>query len=1339
MDHGKLLSSCQCVTCDAHLDTNCSFRSTVTGATFSLPDNHYEINPDTPCKTKNVVYLITCKKCSIQYVGQTGTLLRTRMGAYRTKIRHKQSGSLVHDHFNLDDHSLSDLKVQILYHVKDGQFKNKSDIQEDLLNMEYYYQSVLCTFYPFGLNDKVETDNIYLKSYDFSLLHCLNTPFFIMPVPEFRKSTKIRGKNRKHSNKVKHSTEEFIRKVDSLISQFRVHQIYLFMRGLSKRFLSDCVNIVTDCSKTFLNDTKNVFLAYMSKFKPVPHKEKTNDAFIKVPFLNKVIEDINFGKIINDDNVRAYLPCKARKFKIRTSLSYGKTIGAALFNYNSALKDLQPCDLKDLDNCDCNENYKEFVYSPHGHVHTGNINIVENSELRSIMKFGAKYREQCYIKPQTIVTTINDSLDAFIKSFSARIKTIPSNFKSWKEIIMEKVRYHLRTTKESRQFTRKVLSQTIVKDYIQQFQKRFVLVPVDKAGNNFAVICRRFYISVLCGELGIHTGNIQGNNVYRYMEGYTTQTVVEKHKKSMKNFGIKIDSDLEKVPLLYWTSKQHKNPYKFRFIAGAYQVSTSPISEDLSLILKCIKTLFKRYSYKIYNRSGISRFWSVDNSKEFLDKINHLGATSIHTFDFSTLYTNLPLDSIYESLESLIIKMFKLSNSNAIFVNKKLGKAYWKDKNPSGNEKEYILSDVLEALKFVLHNSYVQFAGYIFLQILGIPMGGNASPDIADLYLAWCEFVYIEKLVKKDSQLARKFNYNSRYIDDIATPNFKGFGDIAKEIYHKDLILEPSTGSGMSDTFLDLHIRVSSNRFVIGIYHKVDDFAFDVINFPFPSSNIRYSEGPKTFYSQLIRFHRLCNNPKDFLLRLNMTYTKLLERGYTHDSLYRMFLKFNHSKKAHLTYGFASVQKLWEGSKTYCRYVSVNVKSSNSIKKIINPCSVSLLDIHAPICCNYVNLAHPGDENIIGNCTGSTCPVHIPSPKPKSSSCTYPNNSNTSFNESITSNSKIIPSNTTIGEFTVWKLCLDKSAGRYAVDKYRPFGLKNFTGTCCYMNSLIQVLLCISAHDKSNPPDIHILNSKEGKLVKDILSFPLRIKEFTLRSNNTRFYNKPFINKFAIFSSILDGTKEQDVHECFGIIKGILEKGSRTCLLENSADATDDMFTSLPQFWFQHGQKITYVCTNCKLSKDDYELVSEHHLIPVKDANVLDLLVASLKSKENRGNCTNCKNSSYNLSVNFTDHPRILCLLIMRYTYENGITKMNSVPVKISTEISFDNTNYQLISVIHHHRNQNTRHYTSTVKYLKYYHCNDSVVEYQKLGDLEKSQTAYLVMYKQTSKLSITH
>lgn len=177
------------------------------------------------------------------------------------------------------------------------------------------------------------------------------------------------------------------------------------------------------------------------------------------------------------------------------------------------------------------------------------------------------------------------------------------------------------------------------------------------------------------------------------------------------------------------------------------------------------------------------------------------------------------------------------------------------------------------------------------------------------------------------------------------------------------------------------------------------------------------------------------------------------------------------------------------------------------------------------------------------------------------------------------------------------------------------------------------------------------------------------------------------------------------------------------------------MFTSLPQFWFEHRQKVSYICNTCNSTKDDYEIVSEHHLVPLKDATTLKMLSKSLESIENRGTCECCGNYQYTRKVYFTDHPRILCLLIMRYTYENGMTNMNSVPVKISREMLFDNTRYALISVIHHHRTQNTRHYTSTVKYLKYFHINDSVVEYQQIEDLDKSQSAYLVMYRQTDQL----
>ena len=184
----------------------------------------------------------------------------------------------------------------------------------------------------------------------------------------------------------------------------------------------------------------------------------------------------------------------------------------------------------DLDNCNCNERYKDFVYPPHGHVHTGNLNVVENLELRSIMKFGAKYREQCYIKPDTIFSSVDNSLDEFIKSFAVRCKTDVKHFKSWKELIMKKVQQKM-TKLKFRKFSPKVLSNTFVKQYIKQLQERFVIGPVDKASNNFAIICKKFYLSTLCGELGIQSGEIFGNNVYKFMDGYTVETVIENHKK----------------------------------------------------------------------------------------------------------------------------------------------------------------------------------------------------------------------------------------------------------------------------------------------------------------------------------------------------------------------------------------------------------------------------------------------------------------------------------------------------------------------------------------------------------------------------------------------------------------------------------------------------------------------------------------------------------------------------------------------------------------------------------------------------------------------------------------
>ena len=133
------------------------------------------------------------------------------------------------------------------------------------------------------------------------------------------------------------------------------------------------------------------------------------------------------------------------------------------------------------------------------------------------------------------------------------------------------------------------------------------------------------------------------------------------------------------------------------------------------------------------------------------------------------------LDVIYGSLKSLIIKMFANSKSNAILVNSYRKKAFWSNGSSYPGYREYTIDELLEALEIILFDTYIQFNGTVFKQILGIPMGGNASPFIADLYLSWCEYCYVTKLTKTDYNLAKILSYYCRYLDDICTVNLKDF------------------------------------------------------------------------------------------------------------------------------------------------------------------------------------------------------------------------------------------------------------------------------------------------------------------------------------------------------------------------------------------------------------------------------------------------------------------------------------------------------------------------------------------------------------------------------------
>ena len=70
---------------------------------------------------------------------------------------------------------------------------------------------------------------------------------------------------------------------------------------------------------------------------------------------------------------------------------------------------------------------------------------------------------------------------------------------------------------------------------------------------------------------------------------------------------------------------------------------------------------------------------------------------------------------------------------------------------------------------FLLDNIYIRFGSKLYRQIVGIPMGTNCAPLVADLFLFWYERDFMLSL-SEDNQygVIEAFNSTSRWILDVA-------------------------------------------------------------------------------------------------------------------------------------------------------------------------------------------------------------------------------------------------------------------------------------------------------------------------------------------------------------------------------------------------------------------------------------------------------------------------------------------------------------------------------------------------------------------------------------------
>ena len=139
-------------------------------------------------------------------------------------------------------------------------------------------------------------------------------------------------------------------------------------------------------------------------------------------------------------------------------------------------------------------------------------------------------------------------------------------------------------------------------------------------------------------------------------------------------------------------------------------------------------------------------------------------------------------------------------------------------------------------VEFLIDNIFVKFGGGLFRQVIGIPMGTNCAPLLADLFLYSYESEFLDKMIRGGHRkLARSFNLCYRYIDDLIVFNNKKFGDYVKEIYPSQLTVEKANTFDDLANYLDLTFIIeSNNRLYTKLYDKRDDFGFPHCQFSIP-------------------------------------------------------------------------------------------------------------------------------------------------------------------------------------------------------------------------------------------------------------------------------------------------------------------------------------------------------------------------------------------------------------------------------------------------------------------------------------------------------------------------
>ena len=553
---------------------------------------------------------------------------------------------------------------------------------------------------------------------------------------------------------------------------------------------------------------------------------------------------------------------------------------------------LPPCPSPEI--CTCTQFQSQFSLTFNGHVVTTDPNAFKDPCLRQLWQCGRKFRVPAH--PSIIMPDVQKGLKEYAERLANAHKIEPEAFNTWIDLICNKVQSVATRIPESNWLISVFLTKTASIE-LKNVQNIMVIGPTDKSSHDFMMVCKHAYLHALHNELQ--------SGVYQ-QTALTDEQIWSNHANATKQLG--------RIPIkahsyLYGAAKMHKDPANMRWIAGcarqkiheqgnrsffAAATSISPIASALGAVLRFCMSQLELKDEKEYRPRGIKRYWivtSVDAVARHLKTFERqLAQERVWTEDFTTMYTNLPPEKLKQGVTYAVQEAFDFFGPERTFTLK------WSNEGDAeicfDDSGTFSASHVLTWVETVIEGTFFKASPQspTLKQVVGVPMGGKCSSELANLYCYSVESHTIDDLLNKGQlDLVKSMFHTFRYIDDILS-----FGNNQLHIFPYNMEHRCTNDSPTHAVFLGMSISTSGDRLQLRLQPKGAGWKWQ------PQRYVEWTSVHTSFTKKyllkglLIRASTVTNTMSAFHDAIEYYVQGLYARGFTKKALHHSFQSYIH-------------------------------------------------------------------------------------------------------------------------------------------------------------------------------------------------------------------------------------------------------------------------------------------------------------------------------------------------------------------------------------------------------------------------------------------------------------